>query len=188
MIVSCAIYFLNPTMQDKVMVQTLTGSLRQTDFWRNEMFFHTTHHLDDDNFSQIFFISHNAGQSYGLGLNLEHKWTNTHAHGQGKLYMPFHHFSCDPCQHPVILILHRYVEQIMMMCLLLSYFLSYFPLMVLLRARVGWPQTSWSPPVILLLAVPRQLFCFSSLVVLDVVFRYLSLFLLYINIKIDFKC
>ena len=40
------------------------------------------------------------------------------------------------------------------------------------------------PPVILLLAVPRRLFCFGSLVVLDVVFRYLSLFLLYINLKI----
>ena len=39
-------------------------------------------------------------------------------------------------------------------------------------------------PVILLLAVPRRLFCFGSLVDLDVVFRYLSLFLLYINIKI----
>ena len=38
--------------------------------------------------------------------------------------------------------------------------------------------------VILLLAVPRRLFCFGSLVVLDVFFRYLSLFLLYINIKI----
>ena len=61
-----------------------------------------------------------------------------------------------------------------------------------LKARVGRPQTSWSPPVILLLAVPRRLFCFGSLVVLDVVFRYLSLFLLYINIKIgkkkDVKC
>ena len=32
----------------------------------------------------------------------------------------------------------------------------------------------WAP-VILLLAVPRRLFCFGSLVVLDVVFRYLSL-------------
>ena len=41
-----------------------------------------------------------------------------------------------------------------------------------------------APPVILLLAVPKRLFCFGSLVVLDVVFRYLSLFLLYINIKI----
>ena len=40
------------------------------------------------------------------------------------------------------------------------------------------------PPVILLLAVPRRLFCFGSLVVLDVVFRYLSLFLLYINTKV----
>ena len=36
------------------------------------------------------------------------------------------------------------------------------------------------PPVILVLAVPRRLFCFGSLVVLDVVFRYLSLCLLYI--------
>ena len=51
-------------------------------------------------------------------------------------------------------------------------------------ARVGRPQTSSNPPVILLLAVPRRLFYFGSLVVLDVMFRYLSLFLLYINIKI----
>ena len=53
-----------------------------------------------------------------------------------------------------------------------------------LRARIDRPQTSSSPPVILLLAVPRRLFCFGSLVVLDVVFRYLSLGLLYINTKI----
>ena len=38
--------------------------------------------------------------------------------------------------------------------------------------------------LILLLAVPRGLFCFGSLVVLDVVFRYLSLCYLYINTKI----
>ena len=38
-------------------------------------------------------------------------------------------------------------------------------------------------PVILLQAVPRRLFCFGSLVILDVVCRYLSLFLSYINIK-----
>ena len=37
-----------------------------------------------------------------------------------------------------------------------------------------------------LIRVPRRLFCFVSLVVLDLVFRYLSLCLLYmyINIKI----
>ena len=45
------------------------------------------------------------------------------------------------------------------------------------------PQTSSSPPLILLLAVPRRLFCLGSLVVLDVVFRYLSFFLLCFNIK-----
>ena len=39
-------------------------------------------------------------------------------------------------------------------------------------------------PVILLLAVLKRLFCFGSLVILDVVCRYLSLFLSYINIKI----
>ena len=44
------------------------------------------------------------------------------------------------------------------------------------------------PAVILLLAVPRRLFCFGLLVILDVVCRYLSLFLLYINIKIDVNC
>ena len=41
-----------------------------------------------------------------------------------------------------------------------------------------------APPVILLLAVPRRLFCFGSFVILDVVCRYLSLFLLYMYIKI----
>ena len=39
-------------------------------------------------------------------------------------------------------------------------------------------------PALLLLAVPRRLFCFGSLVILDVVCLYLSLFLLYINIEI----
>ena len=52
------------------------------------------------------------------------------------------------------------------------------------RARVGRPQTSSSPPVILLLAVPRRLFCFNSLVILDVTRCYIWLFTLYINIKI----
>ena len=40
-------------------------------------------------------------------------------------------------------------------------------------------------PVILFLAVPRRLSCFVSLVILDAVCRYLSLFLLYIKIEID---
>ena len=43
------------------------------------------------------------------------------------------------------------------------------------KGKVGRLKTSWSPPVILLLAVPRRLFCFGSLVVSDVVFRYLLL-------------
>ena len=37
-------------------------------------------------------------------------------------------------------------------------------------------------PVISLLAVPRRLFCFGSLVILDVAYCYLWLFSLYINI------
>ena len=40
----------------------------------------------------------------------------------------------------------------------------------------------------LLLAVPRRLFCFGSLVILDVARCYLWLFTLYINIKIGKKC
>ena len=48
----------------------------------------------------------------------------------------------------------------------------------------GRPQTSSSPSVILLLAVPMRLFCFGSLVILDVACCYLWLFTLYINIKI----
>ena len=55
---------------------------------------------------------------------------------------------------------------------------------LLSRARADRPQTSWRPPVISLLAVPRLLFCFSSLVILDVACCYLWLFSLYINIKI----
>ena len=38
--------------------------------------------------------------------------------------------------------------------------------------------------MILLLDVPKRLLCFGSLVILDVVCRDLSLFLLFINIKI----
>ena len=37
------------------------------------------------------------------------------------------------------------------------------------------------------LAVPRFVLCYGSLVILDVVCRYLSLFLLYINIEIGTK-
>ena len=40
-------------------------------------------------------------------------------------------------------------------------------------------------PVISLLTVPRQLFGFGSLVILDVACCYLWLFSLYVNIKID---
>ena len=41
-----------------------------------------------------------------------------------------------------------------------------------------------APQKFLLLAVPRRLFCFGSLVILDVARCYLWLFTLYINIKI----
>ena len=48
-----------------------------------------------------------------------------------------------------------------------------------------WSAAGWlRPPMILLLAVPGRLYCFGSLVILDVVCRYLSLFLY----KIDVKC
>ena len=40
-----------------------------------------------------------------------------------------------------------------------------------------------APKKFLLLAVPRRLFCFGSLVILDVARCYLWLFTLYINIK-----
>ena len=49
-----------------------------------------------------------------------------------------------------------------------------------IKGEVGRLKTSSNPTVILLLAVPRRLFCFGSLVILDVMWRYLSLFLLYI--------
>ena len=54
-------------------------------------------------------------------------------------------------------------------------------------SRHGRPQTSSRPPVILLLAVPRRLFCFGSLVVLDVVCDYVLLSLLDIKLKIGKK-
>ena len=41
-----------------------------------------------------------------------------------------------------------------------------------------------APQYFLLLAVPRRLFCFGPLVILDVARYYLWLFTLYINIKI----
>ena len=50
--------------------------------------------------------------------------------------------------------------------------------------RAGRPQTSSSPAVISLLAVPRWFFCFGSLVISDVARCYLWLFSLYINVKI----
>ena len=52
------------------------------------------------------------------------------------------------------------------------------------KGTVGRPQAGWGPPEVLLLVVPGRLFYFGSLVILDVVCRYLSLFLLYINIEI----
>ena len=45
----------------------------------------------------------------------------------------------------------------------------------------GPAQTSKSPPIISLLAVPRRLFCSGSLVILDVACCYLWLFSLYKN-------
>ena len=49
----------------------------------------------------------------------------------------------------------------------------------------GWSTANQlKSPVIILPAVPRRLFCFDSLVILDVTRCYLWLFLLYINIKI----
>ena len=51
-------------------------------------------------------------------------------------------------------------------------------------ARVGRPQTGSNSLGISLLAVPRRLFCFGSLMILHVACCYLWLFSLYINIKI----
>ena len=55
----------------------------------------------------------------------------------------------------------------------------------------GWSTanllTPLRPQVNLLLAVSRRLFCFGSLMISDVVCRYLSLFLLCINKEIDKK-
>ena len=58
---------------------------------------------------------------------------------------------------------------------------TFLNLFVLLECPVMFPPT----PVILLLAVPRRLFCFGSLVVLDVVCGYFLLFLLDIKIEIE---
>ena len=58
------------------------------------------------------------------------------------------------------------------------------------RARASRPQTSSSPtppPSNFIAGRPKAALLFGSVVVLDVVFRYLSLFLLYINIKMGKK-
>ena len=52
------------------------------------------------------------------------------------------------------------------------------------QIQMLWSLSADLAGFISLLAVPRRLFCFGSLVVLDVVLRYLSLCLLYINTKI----
>ena len=49
------------------------------------------------------------------------------------------------------------------------------------RGLVDRKSVEASSPVILLLAVPRRLFCFGSLAVLDVVCGYLLFFLLYVK-------
>ena len=51
------------------------------------------------------------------------------------------------------------------------------------RKLVQAPPPPPPAPVISLLAVPRRLFCFGSLVILDVARCYLWLFSLYINKK-----
>ena len=51
------------------------------------------------------------------------------------------------------------------------------------RARASRPQTSSNVRAILLLAVPRRLFCFGSLVVSDGMCGYVELFLLDIKIE-----
>ena len=48
----------------------------------------------------------------------------------------------------------------------------------------SWSNANLLTPVILLLAVPRRLFCFGSLITLDVACCYLWLFSLNINFKI----
>ena len=60
-----------------------------------------------------------------------------------------------------------------------------------LRARLGRPQTSSQQSYCWPSQGGSSVFCFGSLAILDVVCRYLSLFVLYINIeigKIDVKC
>ena len=52
-----------------------------------------------------------------------------------------------------------------------------------LGASVGRQQTSKSPPVILLLAVPRRFFCFGFMLFLDVAYCYVLLFLLDIKLE-----
>ena len=53
------------------------------------------------------------------------------------------------------------------------------PMKAELRAKVGRPQTSWSPLAISLLAVSRRPFCIGSLVILDVACCYILLIVIY---------
>ena len=71
-------------------------------------------------------------------------------------------------------------------CCVLLVFILLFVVVLVNQSRIRGEGLStankFKLPVILLLAVPRRLFCFGSLVILDVVCRYLSLFMLNINI------
>ena len=55
----------------------------------------------------------------------------------------------------------------------------------LVSRKLGQPHVPTPTPVIILLAVPRWLFCFGSLVILDVVCYHLLFFLLYITTRIE---
>ena len=88
-------------MQNKLMGQTRTGVTEvyvqslsadcDLDFWPSNMVLvPDTSFCHDDHLFHIIFKSHYVWLSYGLDTILE--YTNTHTHGQGKLYMPFRHF------------------------------------------------------------------------------------------------
>ena len=83
-------------MHNKVMGQTRTGftkvyaqslSAAVTLTSDLEIWFLSSH---DDHLCQIIYKSHHVLLSYGPDTILE--YTNTHTHGQGKLYMPFCQF------------------------------------------------------------------------------------------------
>ena len=81
-------------------------------------------------------------------------------------------------------VLQFQLPALQLVCVLFVLFLLFVVVLSGEPRRVGRTQTSLSLLVIFIAGRPKALFCFGSLLILDVALCYLWLFTFYINIKI----